>query len=157
MKRNFVIIFTILILFSFLSVFKFNQNDENNEHDIYRNMINSDFKTTLDIDNSSLKSAYSILSRDSCYMVCFTLKPEYTNELIASNLMRSDVVDQWIQQYVSPFTDDIEGVVEMLNDSKAPNCYIAINAESDHKFSRDFSVLLLNADKHVLYWFYCTT
>lgn len=122
---------------------------------IYRNMTNSDFNIALTADNSRVVDAHKILSRDSVYVVCFELETDYKSELAESGIMQRNGIDDCIEHYIAPRIKYIEGLDNMMNAAKTINCCIAVNIRE--LSTSDYSVLLLNEDKNLLYWFWHDT
>ena len=130
------------------------QGDKNQ---IYRNLVNSDFSITLDQTNSSVVFDNSILSRDSIYVIHFDLTPEYACFLDKSAMFQNGNMPELMQQYVEPYIHSIDGLDVMIQESKTAHCLIASNIREDNDFSKSFSILLLNMEKNMLYWFYYTS
>jgi hypothetical protein len=123
----------------------------------FRGMVNSEFSTKLNQTNSSVEFAYSILSRDSIYVACFKLTTEHAHALAESAVFQKGNMPDLLQQYVEPYSHQIEGLDVMLQDSKTAHCLVAGDIREDNDFSKSFSLLTLNTEKNKLYWFYYTS
>ena len=122
---------------------------------IYRNMINNEFSMSLDSDNSTLRSANTILSRDSVYVICFDIDDSMANNLQNIDLEWKDEMDLLLQQYLLPHQQFIGGVDEIIRSVKEDKCLYKINIKND--VTGDFKLLVLDLEEKTIFFFYLTT
>ena len=122
---------------------------------IYRNMINNEFSTSLDSDNSTLRSANTILSRDSVYVICFDIDESVVSNLLHIEIEWTDDIDLLLQRYLLPHQQFIGGIDEIIHSVKEDKCVYRINIQND--VTGDFKLLVLDPDEKTLFFFYYTT
>lgn len=122
---------------------------------IYRNMINNEFSTSLDSDNSTLRSANTILSRDSVYVICFDIDESVVSNLLNIDIEWTDDIDLLLQRYLLPHQQFIGGIDEIIHSVKEDKCVYRINIQND--VTGDFKLLVLDPDEKTLFFFYYTT
>ncbi len=122
---------------------------------IYRNMTNNEFSTSLDSDNSTLKFANTILSRDSVYVVRFDIDDSVVSNLLNIDMEWTDDIDLLLQRYLLPHQQFIGGIDEIIHSVKEDKCVYRINIQND--VTGDFKLLVLDPDEKTLFFFYHTT
>ena len=118
-------------------------------------MINNEFSTSLDSDNSTLRSANTILSRDSVYVICFDIDESVVSNLLNIDIEWTDDIDLLLQRYLLPHQQFIGGIDEIIHSVKEDKCVYRINIQND--VTGDFKLLVLDPDEKTLFFFYYTT
>ncbi len=118
-------------------------------------MISKEFKTSINKNNCSLKYSNTILSRDSVYVVCFSVSDDLICELKNDNIGWKTGINFLKQCYLIPHQEYIEGIDEIIRSVNAGECFYIVRAVNN--ITSDFKLLICNPNENTLFFMYYTT
>ena len=123
------------------------------EAQVYRTMINKEFHVSLDQSNSKLEYSFSILSRDSVYIVIFDIN-EALVQTIESCLEWETKTDILLRRYLTPHQKYLEGIDEIIRSVKKDECFYKVH--STDEAPDDFKLVIINPNENRLFFVYIT-
>lgn len=121
----------------------------------YRNMINSAFGISLSETNSNLVYDYTMLSRDSVYIVSFSLSDDFIiEELKKENGWKNDF-EFILPKYIIPYEKDFSDLNLIIKSSQMGQCYYKLVILNER--TESFELVIVNPSEKDLFFFYLTT
>ncbi len=121
----------------------------------YRNMIYSAFGISLSETNSNLVYANTILSRDSVYIVSFSLSDDFIiEELKKENGWKNDF-EFILPKYIIPYEKYFSDLNLIIKSSQMGQCYYKLVILNER--TESFELVIVNPSEKDLFFFYLTT
>ena len=149
-KKLFALLLGILIIVGLYCLLK----PPKDRPQIYRNMINAAFGTSLSETNSDLKFSYTTLSRDSVYVIHFIVSDDFITEELKEENGWNNNFDLILQEYIIPYEKYIRGLDLMIKSGQTGQCYYKLAILDE--IAENFKIVMINPKEKSLFFFYLT-